>query len=81
MVNLKEYIHFISSLIEMDEVKNGKFILPKSITFDLGVDNHIQLHRQVLLEKNQNINDDILKQPFEIDIYDVTLNFTNDETN
>jgi hypothetical protein len=75
MVKLKEYVDFITSLVEMDEVKNGKFILPKSIVFNLGVLNHKLLHKEVLETKEQEVVESLLEESFEVDILGITLKF------
>lgn len=75
MVKLKEYVDFVTSLVEMDEVKNGKFILPKSVVFNLGVLNHKLLHKEVLETKEQEVVESLLEELFEIDILGITLKF------
>tara|TARA_Y100000389_G_C17463096_1_gene523285 strand:- start:677 stop:910 length:234 start_codon:yes stop_codon:yes gene_type:complete len=75
MVKLREYVDFITSLVEMDEVKNGKFVLPKSINFDLEIMNHKLLHREVLETKEQEVIENLLEESFEIDILGITLKF------
>lgn len=76
MVKLKDYVDFITSLVEMDEVKNGKFQLPESLTFTLKTTNHVLLHREVLEAKEMKVlPDDELKGPFEIDVLDIKLKF------
>ena len=78
MINLKDYIDFVTSLIEMDEVKNGSFKLPKYIGFNVGLDNHKSLHKEVILAKNGFVDDDKLIEPFEISVFDITLKFENE---
>jgi hypothetical protein len=75
MVKLKEYVDFITSLVEMDEVKSGKFVLPKTITFSLGILNHKLLHREVLETKEQEVVESLLEESFEVDILGITLKF------
>ena len=75
MIKLKEYIDFITSLIEMDEVKQGKFILPTHMGFQLEMMNHRELQKEVRKAKEQEIVGDDLVEPFEIDILGVTLQF------
>jgi hypothetical protein len=75
MVRLKEYVDFITSLTEMDEVKEGKFILPTTIEFNLEMMNHRELKREVLKAKEVEIIPDELVEPFEVDILGVTLKF------
>jgi len=78
MVKLKEYVDFITSLVEMDEVKDGKFVLPKNIVFDLDVLNHKLLHREVLKAKEQEVIEELLGKTFEVDVLGITLIFENE---
>lgn len=75
MIRLKDYVDFITSLIEMDEVKEGKFILPTTLEFNLEMMNHRELQREVLKAKEVEVVPDELVEPFEIDILGVTLKF------
>jgi len=75
MVRLKNYVDFITSLVEMDEVKEGKFILPSNLEFNLEMMNHRELKKEVLKAKEEEIVKDDLVEPFEIDILGVTLKF------
>lgn len=75
MVRLKDYVDFITTLVEMDEVKEGKFILPTTIEFNLEKMNHRDLQREVLNAKEVEVIADELVEPFEIDILGVTLKF------
>lgn len=47
MTRLEEYVNFAHSLIDMDEVKKGKFPLPKEIVFQLNSVQHAALQTQV----------------------------------
>jgi len=78
MIRLKEYIDFVTTLTEMDEVKEGKFILPTSLTFKLEEVNHRELFREVLLTKKEEVNNEELAEPFEIDVLNITLKFSNE---
>jgi len=78
MVKLEEYVDFVTSLVEMDEVKDGKFVLPKSIVFDLDVLNHKLLHREVLEAKEQEVIEELLGKTFEVDVLGITLIFENE---
>jgi hypothetical protein len=78
MIRLSDYIDFITSLVEMDEVKEGRFILPKSLSFKLELINHRELHKEVLRAKEQEIDKDILQEPFEVDVLGITLIFDNE---
>ena len=78
MIKLKEYIDFVTSLVEMDEVKNGKFILPTNMDFQLGLLNHRELRKEVSKIKEEEIPKEELVEPFEIDILGVTLRFEHE---
>lgn len=78
MVKLGEYVDFVTSLVEMDEVKDGKFVLPKNIVFDLDVLNHKLLHREVLEAKEQEVIEELLGKTFEVDVLGITLIFENE---
>jgi hypothetical protein len=78
MVNLKEYVDFITSLVEMDEVKDGKFILPKHMGFQLERQNHRQLHKEVLLTKKIPVIETNLEELFEVDVLGITLKFNHE---
>jgi hypothetical protein len=75
MVKLKDYIDFVTSLIEMEEVKSGKFVLPIHMDFQLSRLNHRELQKEVMNIKEQEIVKDSLIEPFEIDILGITLKF------
>jgi hypothetical protein len=47
VTRLEEYVNFAHSLIDMDEVKKGKFPLPKEIVFQLNSIQHAALQTQV----------------------------------
>lgn len=78
MIKLKEYIDFVTSLVEMDEVKSGKFILPTNMDFQLGLLNHRELRKEVTKIKEEEIPKEELVEPFEIDILGVTLKFEHE---
>ena len=78
MNNLKDYVDFLTSLVEMDEVKEGKFPLPKEIVYNVGLANHESLHREVLQHLGNPVNGVDLTETFEITILDVNLRFENE---
>jgi hypothetical protein len=78
MIRLKEYVDFITSLVEMDEVKEGKFILPKQMDFKLPLLNHRELQKEIRKIKEEEIIKDELVEPFEIDILGITLKFEHE---
>ena len=75
MIRLKDYIDFVTSLVEMEEVKEGKFVLPIHMDFQLSRVNHRELQKEVRDIKEQEIVNDELVEPFEVDILGVTLRF------
>ncbi len=75
MVKLKDYVDFVTSLVEMDEVKEGKFILPTKMEFNLEMLNHREIKKEVLKAKEEEIVKDELVEPFEIEVLGVTLKF------
>ena len=75
MVKLKEYVDFVTSLVEMDEVKNGKFVLPTHMDFQLEMLNHRELRKEVSKIKKENVSKEDLVEPFEVNILGVTLKF------
>jgi len=73
-MELKSFVDFAYSLANMDEVKNGKFILPKEIVFDLDENLHREIHDEIQKEKNPSNNID-LNQEFEVEIFGVNFKF------
>jgi len=78
MITLKEYVDFITSLVEMDEVKSGKFILPTQMGFQLEKLNHREIQKEVMKLKGQEIVRDELAKPFDIDVLGITLKFEHE---
>ena len=75
MVKLKEYVDFVTSLVEMDEVKNGKFVLPTHMDFQLEMLNHRELRKEVSRIKGEDVSTEDLIEPFNIDMLGITLKF------
>lgn len=73
-MELKSFVDFAYSMVNMDEVKSGKFLLPKEIVYDLRDDLHREIHREIQREikKDNNTN---LDQEFEVEIYDINFKF------
>lgn len=73
-MELKNFVDFAYSLTNMDEVKDGVFQLPKEITFDLGKEKHIKIHKEIKKEKgfNDYLN---LEQEFDVEIFDINFRF------
>ena len=78
MIKLKEYIDFVTSLVEMDEVKKGKFVLPTHMDFQLEILNHRELRKEVSKIKEEEVSKENLVEPFEINILGVTLKFEHE---
>ena len=78
-MELKNFIDFVYSMTNMDEVKNGKFILPKEIVFTVDKSQHISLHREIKNEKKE-FNYENLEQDFELTVFNVNIKFKLDET-
>lgn len=74
-MELKNFIDFAYSMVNMDEVKNGNFILPSEMVFDLDVTTHRQIHKEIRDEKYDYKNID-LDTEFEVDIFDINFKFT-----
>ena len=73
-MELKSFVDFAYSMVNMDEVKAGKFLLPKEIVYDLRDDLHREIHREIQREikKDNNTN---LDQEFEVEIYNINFKF------
>ena len=73
MGRLREYVDFVTTLVNMDEVVEGVFTPPKQMVFELDEVSHRKLHKEVI--KYKNIEEDDLSQPFEIQVDNVLLKF------
>jgi hypothetical protein len=73
-MELKSFVDFAYSMANMEEVKSGKFILPKELVFDLNKNLHTEVHKEIQREKNQNSNID-LNQEFEVEIFGINFKF------
>ena len=71
--SLKEFVDFATSLKEMEEVKAGKFPLPKLIIYKLDTINHKHLQTEVL--KLKKLPTDVLSEEFELELYGITFKF------
>jgi hypothetical protein len=74
-MELKNFVDFAYSLVNMDETKNGKFILPKEIVFELDENNHQKIHKEIKEEKKDYLTTE-LNEDFEVDIFGVNFKFT-----
>jgi hypothetical protein len=77
-MELKNFVDFAYSMINMDEVKDGVFPLPKKITFQLEENDHINVHKKIKKEKNDLDYGD-LKTDFEVSVFDMVFKFTLNE--
>jgi acyl-ACP thioesterase len=80
-MELKNFVDFAYSLINMDEVKDGVFQIPDEIVFDLGREKHVKIHEEIKKEKGSDeyLN---LEQEFDVEIFDITFRFKlNEEEN
>lgn len=73
-MELKNFVDFAYSLINMDEYKDGIFPLPKEIVFELKSDIHSNIHKKIKKEKNDNNLED-LEGDFEVDIFGINFYF------
>lgn len=72
--SLKEFVDFAFSIKEMDEVKNNKFPIPNTLTFNLNKDNLEKLQLEIVKEKKMSLNEFV--DEFELELYGITFIFT-----
>ena len=77
-MELKNFIDFAYSMTNMDEVKSGKFKLPKEIVFDLSKKNISNLHKEIKNEKKE-FNYENLDQDFDVDIFGINFKFKSND--
>ena len=79
-MELKSFVDFAYSMVNMDEVKSGKFLMPTSIEFKLGGDKHVAIHKEVLAQTESNLQIGYLdfSKNFEVDILGINFKFIND---
>jgi len=75
---LKNFIDFAYSMTNMDEVKSGKFKLPKEIVFDLSKRDISNLHKEIKNEKKE-FNYENLDQDFDVDIFGINFKFKSND--
>lgn len=73
-LELKNFVDFTYSLVNMDEIRDGLFIKPKEISFELTRDIHQKIHVEVKRQKNDDNFEDI-NEPFEVEILGVNFKF------
>lgn len=71
--SLKEFVDFATSLKEMEEVKSGKFPLPKLMIYKLDPVNHKHIQTEVL--KQKKLPTDVLSDEFELELYGISFKF------
>lgn len=76
-MELKDFIDFAYSMVNMDEVKNGKFILPKEIVFNMNKNLHQKLHKEIKNEKKEFDYNNV-DQDFDVDIFNMNFKFINE---
>lgn len=77
-MELKNFIDFAYSMVNMAEVKSGKFKLPKEIVFDLSKRNISNLHKEIKNEKKE-FNYENLDQDFDVDIFGINFKFKSND--
>jgi len=77
-MELKNFIDFAYSMTNMDEVKSGKFILPREIVFNLNKRDISTLHKEIKNEKKE-FNYENLDQDFDVDIFGINFKFKSND--
>ena len=77
-MELKNFIDFAYSMTNMDEVKSGKFILPREIVFNLNKRDISTLHKEIKNEKKE-FNYENLYQDFDVDIFGINFKFKSND--
>ena len=77
-MELKNFIDFAYSMVNMEEVKSGKFKLPKEIVYELDGRIIERLHKEIKNEKKE-FNYENLNQDFDVDIFDINFKFKVNE--
>lgn len=73
-MELKNFVDFAYSMVNMDEVKNGNFVLPKEMIFDLNPSTHREIHKEIMNEVKVYQKNDLDKE-FEVEIFDINFKF------
>ncbi len=74
-MELKNFVDFAYSLINMDEVNDGIFKLPKEITFELNKNQHMKIEREVLQQKGVIDKDIAQFKEFDVSILGINFKF------
>lgn len=75
MTLLEEYVNFAHSLIDMDEVKKGKFHVPKEMVFELKPVEHASLQTQVHDAKGLKKEDFEHQERFTMNVLGIDFTF------
>lgn len=78
-MELKKYVDFAYSLVNMDEVKGGIFKLPKEIIFELPKEQHMRIEKEVLTQKGIAEKDVTHFNDFDVSIFDIIFRFKVNE--
>jgi len=78
MTRIEEYVNFAHSLIDMDEVKKGKFPLPSEIVFKLKPIEHAALQTQVHDAKGLKKDDFEHQEKFTMNVFNIDFTFIED---
>jgi hypothetical protein len=73
-MELKNFVDFAYSMVNMDEVKDGVFKTPKEMIFELDRKNHEIVHKKIKKEKG-DLNFENLEQEFNVDIFGINFKF------
>jgi hypothetical protein len=74
-LSLKDFIDFVYTLVNMEEVTEGKFPAPKEMCFDLEESQHEKIQYAIHKQKDDNT---VFKHEneFFVEVFDVTIKFT-----
>jgi hypothetical protein len=75
MSSLKDFVDFTYSLVNMEEVEEGKFPKPKQIVFELSNEEHEKIQYAVHQQKSDGTEFKSEKE-FYVEVFDVELKFT-----
>lgn len=73
-MELKNFVDFAYSLVNMTEVKDGVFIKPSEMVFVLDSDTHRKIHVEIKIQKGDDNMEDI-DNTFDVEIFGVNFKF------
>jgi len=76
-MELKNFVDFAYSMVNMDEVKDGVFKLPKEMVFKLDKKSHNLVHEKIKREKGET-DFSGLEQEFNVEIFDINFKFISE---